>query len=214
MHIATRDRIWILGGVIAALLITAFAWFFVISSQKDQTNSLTSQTELSQTQGLKLRSELSQLKADNVNLPKYQAALATAQLALPSDSGIPDFLRQLQSVGAATGISITNVAVATPTTLAGATSAAATADSDSSGTTTPKTSTTTPTAKAAAVYSVNITLIASGTTEQLNAFIKQLQQVQPRAVLVTSVTEAPGSTGQLALTISMQAFVAPSTATK
>jgi hypothetical protein len=144
-----------------------------------------------------LQHTLAVLKADNANLPKYQAQLAAAQQALPDDPGLSDFLREMQTDGAATGVSVTNISIGQPTAV---TATAA------SGTTTADGGVTGP------VYSVGIVLTANGTADGVNGFLKELQQTQKRAVLLVSANEvpAPGST-QTALTVNLEAFVAPST---
>jgi hypothetical protein len=70
------------------------------------------------------------------------------------------------------------------------------------------------------VYSLPINATVNGSTSALEAFLTQLQTVQPRAVLISSLTESASSTtatsgvktanpNQSSLTLTMQAFVAP-----
>jgi hypothetical protein len=40
MRIGSRDRLWLLAGLVAALLLLGVAWQFFISSQNDQTSSI------------------------------------------------------------------------------------------------------------------------------------------------------------------------------
>jgi hypothetical protein len=120
------------------------------------------------------------------------------------------------------------VSVGTPISV----SAAAPAVTASSGSATPAA---TPSATAATgatsggtgLYSLPITAQVSGTTTQLAAFLTQLQTVQPRAVLITQITQtatvangsgsssgaSPGSgSATTTLQLTMSAFVAPSSA--
>ena len=66
------------------------------------------------------------------------------------------------------------------------------------------------------LYAMPITASVSGTAPALSKFLDQLQAVQPRAVLISSIGMAAGSTGQnqpansYTLQLTMQAFVAPS----
>jgi hypothetical protein len=204
MRITAADRNWLLAGGLAALVIIALGWFFVISPQHATTSSLNSQTSDAQGQTVTLEHNLGQLHADSANLPKYQAELAAAQQALPATSGLPDFLRELQAVGSSTDVSVTGVAVSTPVAVG---AAAAQSSSASTSTSSAASGVNGP------VYSVAITVTATGTPESLDSFLKQLQQVQPRAVLVTTANEGPGTDGALTLTANLQIFIAPATAT-
>jgi predicted permease len=71
------------------------------------------------------------------------------------------------------------------------------------------------------VFSVPVNVVVSGSLSGLNKFVYQLQSNQPRAVLITQLTEGSGlngSTGNAAassqstLTMAMQVFVAPGSA--
>jgi hypothetical protein len=76
----------------------------------------------------------------------------------------------------------------------------------------------------ARVYALPITMTVTGAVPALDQFLTQLQLVQPRAVLVTQVNEAvagargsgpvvgAASAGSTSLTMTLYAFVAPSTA--
>jgi hypothetical protein len=66
------------------------------------------------------------------------------------------------------------------------------------------------------VYALSIAATVSGSPAQLDQFLTQLQTVQPRAVLISQLTEgsgtATGKPGTTSLQLTMQAFVAPVTA--
>jgi hypothetical protein len=67
------------------------------------------------------------------------------------------------------------------------------------------------------IYALPITADVSGSPAALGRFLDQLQRVQPRAVLITQLTEKAATSaqnghavgGSTSLTLSMQAFVAP-----
>jgi hypothetical protein len=64
------------------------------------------------------------------------------------------------------------------------------------------------------VYALPVSLNVTGPTAKVNPFLDQLQQVQPRAVLIGSVNFAPSSAAGLdrsSVTINLQAFYAPLT---
>ena len=114
MRIASRDRLWLLGGLIAALLLTVLVWQFFIKSQNDTTNSVKADIVGAQQQVQDSTRQLNQLKADSANLAKYQAALAADQAALPSNSGIPAFLNELHDAGDQTSVGILSLTVGQP----------------------------------------------------------------------------------------------------
>jgi Tfp pilus assembly protein PilO len=209
----TVERLWIGAGLGLAVVITAIAWFFAISPQHSQAADLRSQNENAQSQNEVLQHRLTALRNQNKNLAQYQATLAHDQAALPSTDGLSDFLRELQAVGASTLVTVTSVTVGSPApVVAVAAAPAATASASPTATASATASTTAaPAVPTAAAYSIPINLSATGTTDQLSAFLDQLQTVQPRAVLVShaavSSASGPGDTTTLALT--MNAFVAP-----
>ncbi len=59
------------------------------------------------------------------------------------------------------------------------------------------------------VYSVTINVVVSGSPANTTAFLNQLQAVQPRAVLLTAVSQSPGIGDQVQTSIALNAFVAP-----
>jgi hypothetical protein len=155
----------------------------------------------------RLESRIAALRAESKDLPKYQSDLAAAELALPTTSGLPDFLRTLQSIGNATLTTLSSLAVGPPTdvtSVAAGSSTNRTAQSASSG--------------GLRVYALPITAQVTGSTSALDQFLTELQTVQPRAVLISQLTEASatGGTGAsgtasgTALQLTMDAFVAPS----
>jgi type IV pilus assembly protein PilO len=222
------ERMWLVGGGLSALILLLIGYLFFISPQRSATDDVHAQADAAQLQNSKLESRISTLRAQNANLPKYQAELATARLALPSTSGLPDFLRTLQSIGNATLTDVTSITVGPPvdvSTVAGAAPAApgaapATSTPSASVTTAPS-GTATPGSVVTAgphVYGLSITAQVTGSPTTLNRFLTQLQSVQPRAVLLTEITEASGQLGapgaatgadSTTLQLTMQAFVAP-----
>jgi len=76
----------------------------------------------------------------------------------------------------------------------------------------------------AGVYAMTISAQITGSPTNLNRFLDQLQNVQPRAVLIASVNEASGAAnpgtgtggsvpaGATTLQLTMEAFVAPNAA--
>jgi Tfp pilus assembly protein PilO len=181
------DRLWMIGGAAGAAVLLAIGWFFFISPQKGQTSSLNDRAAATQLRLTSLGHKLADLRQQNRDLPRYRAQLARDRQALPTTSDLSNFLRELQTVGDATSVSVSGLLVGTPSQINVAT---------------------------AKVYALPITLNADGPAANLDRFLDQLQRVQPRAVLITSANATPvdqsGSlVGTVALTLSLQVFVAP-----
>jgi Tfp pilus assembly protein PilO len=206
------ERLWLLGGAVLAILIVLIGYVMLISPQNSNTSSAQSQVSSAKTDNALLRVRINSLRQQNKNLAQFQAELTTAHLALPDTSGLPDFLRTLQSIGNATLATVSALAVGSPTDVTGVAGGATT--SAKAGSSSP--------ASGQRIYALPISAQVTGTTDQLNQFLTQLQSVQPRAVLISGLTEGAGATSasgtQTAsgsastLQLTMQAFVAPNSA--
>jgi Tfp pilus assembly protein PilO len=219
------ERLWLIGGGLVGLLVALIAYFLFISPQRSKTADINSQVSLARQQNATLQARVAALAEQNKNLAAYERQLASAKLALPSDAGVSDFLRSLQSLGNQTNtnvtqltvgqpVDVTSVIAATPTQPAAAGAANA---SPSSATTAP--AGTTPVVAGQQMYALPITAQVSGAPDALNRFLDQLQSVQPRAVLISQISETTGTSTTGAaptgttLQLTMDAFVAPSSPT-
>jgi Tfp pilus assembly protein PilO len=178
------DRIWMVGGVVAAALLLAMGWFLAISPKNAEAEDLGVQQEDTESRMVVLRKRLNDLEEQNTKVEQYRAAFKRNRAALPVDSGVPDFLRQLQDSGELVDVTVSGVTVNAPVQVG-----------------------------SQSLYELPITVTADGTASDLGRFLDQLQQVQPRAVLVESANMA--TTGEdttvekLTMTLAMKAFVAP-----
>jgi len=177
------DRLWMIGGAVAAVVLIAVGWFFLISPQHARTAGFTGQTDDARTKLVTLQQRLTQLQPQNQDLPEYQAKLRSDQAALPKAADLADFLRSLQTGDTARGV-LTGMTVGGPIERAAA---------------------------GAKVYALPVTLTVEGTTTQLDAMLDYLQQVQPRAVLITNVQFEGKKTAFLddpsKVTVTLQVFV-------
>ena len=218
------ERLWMIGAGIVAFALVAIGYFFFVSPQRDTTSSVDGQVSAARAQNDVLQLRISHLAAQNKQLATYQRTLSQARLALPASTGIPDFLRTLQAIGSSTGSDVSTLTVGDPVSVAGTTPTPTNTTANNNAA-----ATTAPGANAAAngpgsgIYSMTISAQVTGSTKALGAFLTQLQQVQPRAVLISQITESTGTTangaasaaaspGSATLQISMQAFVALSSA--
>ena len=176
------DRLWVGGGVLCAAVLLAISWFFLVSPQHQQTGSLNADAATAEKRVTALQQRLAELRKQNEHLAEYRAKLADDRKALPTTSGLSDLLRELQAAGDATGVSVSGLSVG-----------AATSASASGG----------------PVYALPLSLTAKGPVERLDAFLDQLQLVQPRALLINSTVVTVAKDG-VTLALTMEAFVAAS----
>lgn len=213
------ERLWLIAGGLTAVLLILLGYFVAISPQRSETAKVDGKVNEAKVRNTALQHRIDALRQQNKDLAKYQADLAAARLALPSQSGVSDFLRSLQSLGTKTGTDVTSLTVGQPTDASAALKAAVPA----AGGTAPSAKASAPAnpvvgspAGVAKVFALAISAQVSGPPAALNKFLEQLQEVQPRAVLITQIVEsdaatnrAPSSSGAPSLQLSMQAFVAP-----
>jgi len=205
------ERLWLLGGVLVAFFMVILGYLFFISPQRSQTSDINAQVSTTQQANSTLRARIDTLQQQSKSLATFQAQLTRAQLALPSTSGLPDFLRTLQSIGNATLANVSALTVGPPTDVTTVSGGGAPA---TSGTPAPAPA---PAPAGPRVYALPITATVSGTVSQLDQFLTQLQSVQPRAVLISQLTEGSATAtghagGTTTLQLTLQAFVAPSSA--
>lgn len=187
MRTKYADRLWALGGTLVTVAMLAFGWLLLVGPKYTQTATLRGDVEASEIRLTKLRSELTALKQQNNDLARYREKLKADQAALPADTAMPDFLTNLQEAGARAGVRVTGLTVNAPVAVTGV---------------------------EGQLFRLPLTVNAAGSPESLQDFLKELQKVQPRAVLIRSVDTAAGEGGNdLTLALNLDAFMAPTAAT-
>lgn len=216
---STGERLWWIAGGLGSFLLVLVGWFFLISPQRSHTSDVERQVGAARQQNAALQARIDSLRQQNAHLAQYQAALHKAQLALPSESGLSDFLRTLQDIGNSTGTDVQALTVGNPAPIKPTAPAVAgqptSAAPSSSAAPAPAPAAGAPVAAPAGLYGLPISAQVSGPPVALGHFLEQLQSVQPRAVLITKLlegTDATSKTGGTSLQITMQAFVNTATA--
>jgi Tfp pilus assembly protein PilO len=183
MRTGRTDRLWALGGALAAVAMLAIGWFFFISPQNARTGSLAQEAATAQARTTSLQRRLVELRQQNGDLPRYRARLESDRQALPTTSGLSDFVRDVQGIGDSTGVSVQVLAVSAATQV---------------------------TAAGTKVYALPMSMTVTGAVANVDRFLEQLQQGQPRAVLIGTVrSDSPD--GTVRLDLGLQVFVAPPT---
>jgi hypothetical protein len=200
------EKLWLGGGIAAAVVLTAGLWLFAVHPQLSNASSLRSQVSDAQWQNSILQNKVNTLKAAYDHIGPVRSALARARAALPSGNGLAALSWQIQRQASAAHVSVTSLTAGTP---AAATSAvaptAATAAASTSAAPAPVTA-----AQPATAYTIPMTVVVAGTAAQDLAFLHAVQQHGPRAALVTDtqLTDGDAGTGSN-LTVQMTVFVAP-----
>ncbi|BCJ44628.1 hypothetical protein GCM10010168_14410 [Actinoplanes ianthinogenes] len=169
------DRVWLFGGLALIVLLVVTGWFLMIKPKYAEASDMRGQVEDTTTQLAQLRKRLADLKADNENLAEYKADKARFENALPTADSIPEFLRQLQTLGSTLNVDVS------------AYTASGRSKSDTVTT----------------VEELPITLNATGSVADISKFVNQLQNTQPRAVLIQSagLTFVEKDSAELSLTL-------------
>ena len=181
MNARRIDQLWLFGGLALVIVFVLGGWFMVIGPQYTARDTVDSDIADTEVQLATERKKLAELKADQKKVASYKAALVSAQKALPygtTTNKIPEFLKQLQTLGAKYEVEVSGY-----------------------GASAPQVSETVPT-----VTELPMTLNVEGKVENITRFLKHLQTVQPRAVLIENARLATGDAGW-DLSLSLTAFI-------
>ncbi|MFI5492843.1 type 4a pilus biogenesis protein PilO [Actinoplanes sp. NPDC051859] len=193
MRTGHADRLWLIIGFAAAALLVVVTYFAVISTTSTTIQSLEDSAQDAQTRTITLRREISKLEETDKQKKQITATRDAYRKALPENSGVPAFLRQLQSQGFDVDANVSELTVADPEEVKGL----------------------------PGVWGIPIQLVAKGKVKNLRAFLEKLQgSSKERAVLIENAEVAvktdDGGNQQLAeaeqsgrLDLGIQVFVAP-----
>lgn len=179
-----KARLWVIAGVAVAVLLGIGGWFLLIGPKYNDAASVGNQADATRVQIGVLEAKLAGLRKKQAQLNKFKAKLKANRAALPTDSGVPDFLRQLQASGDLTDVTVTALTVAAPVQTVGV----------------------------AGVWQLQMTLNAMGAPDDLSKFVDKVQEQQSRAVLIQSanLTEATAPSAGTSSTASTTASPTPS----
>jgi len=179
MNIRRTDRLWMLGGLFGIIVLVVAAYLLAIKPIYADKADKESQVDDQQLALVTLRTQLNQLKAKAKNQATYTAQLNARTAAMPDSYDVPNYLRALQTSGTAAKVIVSGISVGAPTKLT----------------------------RSAEVISVPINLTATGAPADLGRFIDRLQNVQSRAVLITSVSLSAGTAaGDTSATFTLSAY--------
>jgi len=184
MQTRHANRLWLLAGVLVTAVLVALTYFMLVAPAYAEADELTDQMGTAQDQAVMLRKRLVKLQQEKKNEKPLTATRDAYREALPSGSGVPAFLRQLQADGGDVGVDVSGITVGTPEKVEAV----------------------------PGVWSIPIQLVAEGEVDELDEFLQQLQgSDQKRAVLIEGATleSDESSDGAQQLNLTVKAFVAP-----
>jgi Tfp pilus assembly protein PilO len=213
-------RKWSLVAGLAILGILAAGWFLLVAPKHTAAAALKAKTADQEKHNSGLEATLSQLKAQQADLPKERARRAVIRRQLPDNPALPQLIRSLTSSAHQVGVSLDTLSPAPPAPVAvtvplAAPAPASTTSTDSSST---DSSGTAPAPVAVAppapsLYQVPLTLDVSGSYFELEQFVDKLEGLK-RSFLVTGFTITPdtgadNAAGDLKITLQGRVFIAP-----
>ena len=108
---AQDKRVWLAGGAAVAVLIVAVGWLAVISPQLSSAKALDAQADSARAQNGVLAAKVATLKRQNDNVGQLRTSLRSALAALPFDSGLPTFTRQLADQATESKVALSSITV-------------------------------------------------------------------------------------------------------
>lgn len=168
-----HQRLWAIGGIVAAFAILALGWFALISPMLDERRAVLDELDGVELQNQALQRNIDYLAEQNERMPELRAQLELARLELPLEVELESFAASLQTVGERNLVNLTSLSASAPTAIGG---------EEGSDTT----------------YEVPVTFTVEGPATGVDGFVSDLQAPTQRALLITSVTLQPvgGISGQ------------------
>ncbi len=199
-----KDRVWIGGGVVAAVIVAAVAWVFFFSPQLDAKADAEQQYADAQTQNIVLQQKINKLRDQAAHADELQAELRAVQAAVPPAHDLQGFTRQLTQQAKDSGVTITGITPSVPTQIVKSTasqqqssssgaddSASDASDDGDAATDTPPPSTSKSSGAAGKLYSIVVSVVTTGTMDQQRDFLAALEKDGARRSLVVAVSFAP-----------------------
>jgi Tfp pilus assembly protein PilO len=214
-----KTRLWIIGSVLAMVVVAALGWVLGIQPQLDQSTAADAQTL--QVQGTNAANQvaLNKLKKDSAALPELKSQLDALATSIPAEGQTPAFMDELTALASANGLTITASQITDgqgfipPANPAAPAPAATTSGSGSTATPTPSPSaspTPTPTPAPTAVPGmppaasslvtkddftvIPVSVTVRGNYPNIVAFVAAAQKGQ-RLFLVNGISVGPAANG-------------------
>ena len=100
--------------ILVMVVLIAAGWFLVAQPQLAAASTANTQLTDAQSKVAATEAAIAQLKSEQKNIPSLKKALAKLKLSIPSDVKSSDYVRGLNDLAAATGVTITGITVDNP----------------------------------------------------------------------------------------------------
>ncbi|MFC4614648.1 hypothetical protein ACFO3K_08010 [Cellulomonas algicola] len=239
----SKTASWVTGTALLALVLVAGGWFLLIGPVFATAGETRLQAQSVRESNEALAQRITKLAKQYENLEQYKAELAALRAQVPTTAQQSEYLRELQTIADANGVTLTTVTPSIPSafTLVGQAAAAPAQDEEMSGAgvsgqdgETPADTATDPAAQPAApagpavpagMATVQLSMTAVGSYDGILAFVNALQTGTTRLFLLTDVqgngqsdTEAGAgrpatAVGDLEVQLTGMVFVLPDSTT-
>jgi Tfp pilus assembly protein PilO len=203
-HLRGRTVRWAGGGAALCLAILAVTWFVFIAPSRGQVAGLQEQTESETASNAMLRTRIEQLRAQYTELATTKAQLARIHEELPTESGMSDLVRAVDSLATKTGVELMSITPSAAKAVSSKQSQGSASPPDGAAAGGSGTS-----SAAGTLVSIPVTVVVSGEYFQAVTFLRDLQTAVTRAFLVTGL-QVDRSTGEseegIQMSISGQVF--------
>ncbi|MDQ1643653.1 MAG: hypothetical protein QOJ90_3004 [Actinomycetota bacterium] len=219
----TVTRKWSLLTGVLIVAILAASWFLLIAPKRAKAASIKTQTATQEDANTRLKDKISQLMAQQQDLPRQVARLAQIRGQIPDNPALPTLIRDLSTAAKKSGLSLDSLAPAEPTAVtdvvvpvAVAPTTAATGSTTTGSTPTDSTPTVAaPAVPAPTLFQVPVTLNATGSYFEVEQFVNKLEGLK-RSFLVTGFSLKPAasavSSNELQISITARVFLSPAQA--
>jgi Tfp pilus assembly protein PilO len=175
----TRTRKWSVGTAALVVLLIVAGWFLLVAPKKSDADASRASTVSAQAANDQLKTKIAVLTAQQADIPKQQATLATIRLAIPDNPALPSLIRTLNGIAVATGTSFSGLTNATPIQVAQSVTGAAAPAGAAGASTAP-----------GALQLSTVAMSIYGSYAQIELFVAQLENTQ-RALIVSNVSIKP-----------------------
>lgn len=220
----SAPRVWLIGGVVAALLLAALAWTTVLSPRMQAVAQTREETVALDDQALVISAQARRLQEQAQDLPEQIAALRKIQKRIPSAVDVPALLREIQRSARRNDVTIDSLIPGQITTFSVQDEQAAAAADPEQPEASPDSTAPQPEPsptdmgqgrlpEGVGLSYVPVQVVATGEFSGVSRFISQVEDLQ-RAYLITGVqlsrstsSEAKGA-NPLSLTLDTRIFLA------
>ncbi|MCI0159072.1 hypothetical protein KNO15_20415 [Leifsonia shinshuensis] len=102
-----KTRLWIIGSVLAMVVVAALGWVLGIQPQLDQSAAADAQTLQVDSTNASSQIALNKLKKDSESLPDLKSQLTAVQSSIPAEAQTPAFMDELTALATANGLTVT-----------------------------------------------------------------------------------------------------------